>query len=728
MNQRTILRIAAPVPIRKLFDYLSLPNQTPPPIGSRVKISFGNRSLIGVVLDHPETSNYPIEKLRPIEEILDHIPLLPEKTLSLLKWASEYYHYPLGEAIAQALPKFLRIGKALQSYQEHHWTLTPEGHAALINPKTEQRAPTRFALLSLLSNGSTSEENLLASNIKRTTLRDSEKKAFIKRAPKQSKENNTLLLEAPLPLSKEQQKALSNIQLESYHCTLLEGVTGSGKTEIYLRLAEQWLKQRKQVLILVPEIGLTPQTLKRFQSRFRCTIAHLHSGLSDGERAKHWLQCSDAQAQILIGTRSSVFTPMPNLGGIIIDEEHDNSYKQQDSFRYSARDLAIYRAQQENTPIILGSATPSIETLFSAETGRFQLQQLLQRPNGSSPPQLELINLNHSPVAEGISSPLTKSISQTLSANQQVLLFINRRGYAPAIRCDDCGWIAECQHCSAKMTLHNRPRHLQCHHCENRQPLPKQCPSCNSKKITPIGQGTEKQEEQLEKLFPNVPVIRIDRDSTARKGSMAQLCKQINQGDPCIIIGTQMLAKGHHFPKVTLVGILDIDSSLFSGDFRAAERSGQLITQVQGRSGRSELPGRVILQTNFPEHPFIRCLQEKNYRALCELVNKERQLASMPPYSYIASIRCSATSPQPAQTLLAAARHNIQILPDITLMGPWPCLMEKRQGRFRFEIVIKSISRASLHQQLFLIEQFFEQQKYSRDVRWHIDVDPQDMS
>ncbi len=726
-----ILRIAIPTPLRRLFDYLSIPNQALPSVGSRVRVKFGPRTLIGMVIAHSQDSDIPADKLRSIEECLDNSSLLPPENLQFLQWASNYYHFPLGEALAQALPKFLRSGKQLENYQEKLWKLSKQGEEQLKDPKTQKRAPSRFELLQFIAQDNLSESKISSSHIKRSTFRAAVSQGFIEEAtePKtESTNHHPLLKQAQLTLTEEQQQARDHIQLKGFQVSLLEGVTGSGKTEIYLQLVEQALKEGKQALILVPEIGLTPQTVKRFDRRFHTEIAQLHSGLADGERARHWLQCSHGQARILIGTRSAIFTPLPNLGIIIIDEEHDSSYKQQDTFRYSARDLAIYLGQQKNIPVILGSATPSMESLQGATEGRYQHLQLQQRPSGAEPPPLEIVDLNQHPNQQGLSQKLQQEITHTLGRGEQVLLFINRRGYAPALRCNHCGWISECSHCSAKLTLHKQARKLQCHHCDLQRPIPQQCENCHSRDLQPLGQGTERQEERLQHLYPETPVYRVDRDSTSRKHAMAELYERVNTGEPCILLGTQMLAKGHHFPKVTLVGILDIDSSLFAGDFRAAERLGQLVTQVHGRAGRGELPGRVLMQTHYPDHPIVKCLQTENYQALCSLLREERYTAAMPPFSSLAAIRASATQATLPGNTLQALRQQLPHQSEVTLFGPWPCLMEKRQGRYRWEILLKSPSRQALHQQLFYAEQFFEQHKVSRDLRWHIDVDPQDMS
>lgn len=514
---------------------------------------------------------------------------------------------------------------------------------------------------------------------------------------------------------------------------LLHGVTGSGKTEVYLQLIREALEAGKQALILIPEINLGPQTLARFEQRFNARIALLHSAVNDRERLDAWLAARDGEADIIIGTRSALFTPMKNPGLIIIDEEHDGSYKQQEGLRYHARDLALVRARQENIPIVLGSATPSLESLHNAYTGRYGLLRLNHRAGGAQAPRFLRLDVKSRPLDSGISGPMQQAIGQTLAAGQQVLVFLNRRGFAPTLLCHDCGWMSECPRCDARMTVHQRSGELRCHHCGYDERVPRQCPQCNKVDLRPVGAGTERAEERLSILFPDYPVLRVDRDSTSRKDAMNQLFATIQRGQPCILVGTQMLAKGHHFPRVTLVAILDADGGLFSGDFRASERMAQLIVQVAGRAGRAEEPGRVIIQTHLADHPLLVQLTEQGYFAFAEQALSERRAAGLPPFAHLALLRAEAHKPGQAEGFLdeacaaaeqLLAEHNLH---GIELLGPVPAPMERRAGRYRAQLLLQANARAPLHRLINAWLLLLEHMPSGRQVRWSLDVDPVDL-
>ena len=479
-------------------------------------------------------------------------------------------------------------------------------------------------------------------------------------------------------------------------------------------------------MVLIPEIGLTPQTLSRFQNRFNCPIVTLHSGLTDRERLLAWQHAQSGEAGIILGTRSAIFTAIANLGLIIIDEEHDSSFKQQDGFRYSARDIGIKRAADEQCPIVLGSATPSLETLNNALQGRYRHLQLKQRATGASAPTFELLDIRHAPMEDGFSPALISAIGNEIKRGNQVLVFINRRGFSPMLMCHDCGYVAQCHHCDARMTVHFQQRMLRCHHCGAQAPLPHHCPECNSTQLDFRGSGTERSEQALKRLFPSTDIKRIDRDTTSRKQAMQQMVAEVHEGQPCILVGTQMLAKGHHFPDVTLVAVLDADGGLFSADFRGPEKMGQLLVQVAGRAGREAKAGKVIIQTHQPEHPLITSLVNDSYHQYARAILSERQASGLPPFGHLALLRAEASNLEQAEALLqnlrdAAPPNSCQIF------GPLPAPMTRKAGRFRAQLLVRSDQRKPLHQTLQQLCSLAEQHPLGNKVRWSIDVDPGDM-
>jgi primosomal protein N' (replication factor Y) len=516
---------------------------------------------------------------------------------------------------------------------------------------------------------------------------------------------------------------------------LVDGVTGSGKTEVYLSIIDEVLARGEQALVLVPEIGLTPQLVSRFEERFqqrlKNPIALLHSGLSDSERLNAWLMAKKGDASIDIGTRSAIFTPLLKPGVIILDEEHDPSYKQQDGFRYSARDVAVKRAQLESLPVVLGSATPSLESLENARQQRYQHLLLPERAGNANHPDVSVIDVRKQPMIDGLSSLLINAMKRHFQKGGQVLLFLNRRGYAPVLLCHDCGWVSKCKRCDAHMTLYHErgQRRLRCHHCGSERPADHQCPDCESSELHPVGSGTERLEETLTHQFPDIGITRIDRDTTRRKGAMQSLLDSVHEGTSRILVGTQMLAKGHHFPDVTLVGIVDIDQGLFSADFRATERMAQLIVQVSGRAGRAEKAGQVLIQTHHPDHPLLKVLLDEGYASFANAALDERRLAQLPPYRYFALLRAEATDGRLPMQFLQQARGLAEAFAgkDVQLLGPVPAPMEKRAGRIRAQLLLQSASRSALHNLLtpWLLQ--LESSKSGRKVRWSIDVDPQEM-
>ena len=732
-----ILRVALPTPLYKLFDY-RMPKQvnSEPLPGCRVLVPFANRQLIGILIELRQDSDIPEAKLKSALDIIDQHPVLDDVQFYLAHWASQYYLYPIGEALIQALPSLLRKGEPAEFAHSTLWRATAGAKLDSLS-KTAVRQRQVLALLLRNPEGISTDlmrvEALPVGLLK--TLSDKGLAESFSHQPTpihaNDVETGNLLREAPLTLNDEQQKAVQWIQkTEGFHTLLLEGVTGSGKTEVYLQAIQEVLSQGKQALVLVPEIGLTPQTLDRFKRRFQVPIVALHSGLNDRQRLDAWLMGRQGSARILIGTRSAIYTPMRNPGIIIIDEEHDLSFKQQDGFRYSARDLAVLRARQENIPLLLGSATPSLESLHNARSGRYQHLALTQRAGQAQPPTFELLDIKGETLQSGISQSLLSHIAMHLENQTQVLIFLNRRGFSPSLICHQCGAVNECTRCDARMTLHRSPPHMHCHHCDRQTPIPKACHQCGSEDLRPSGAGTERTEDFLAHHFSDTPILRIDRDSTARKDAMKKLMDQIHTGKPCIMIGTQMLAKGHHFPKVTLVAVLDADSGLFSADFRGMEKTAQLILQVAGRAGRADHPGQVLLQTRHPDHPMLHALIKQGYSAFADSELQMRSAAHLPPYSAHALIRAEATQSGRAETFLMDIRQQmeLQILPSpgSHWSGPFPSQMEKRAGMYRAQLLLYSRERKDLHRLLTQVLGFLTQHSGRNRVRWSIDVDPLD--
>ena len=728
-----ILQVAIPSPLLQTFDYL------PPTgcsiaeisLGTRVRVSFGRSQKIGLIVGLANSSSIDHSRLKPVIELLDSRAILSPEIQSLTQWASRYYHHPIGEVISAALPTLLRQGEPAKISGEKVWSLNPAGAAT--DPQQLKRAPRQCALLQLLQQ---SEKALNASELDqqfshwRPLMRQLYDKGWITIEEQTAPPTTADEAHHAPTLNAAQEAARSAIHhaLGSFQPLLLDGVTGSGKTEVYFSAVNQVLHAGQQALILVPEIGLTPQLLKRFQQRFARPIALLHSGLSDKARLNSWLQAKAGTAPIVIGTRSAVFTPMKNLGIIIIDEEHDLSFKQQDGFRYHARDVAIRRAQQAEIPVVLGSATPSLESLHNARQGRFQHLSLPERAGSAAHPKIQLLDMCQQKLTAGFSSMMLQAIQHHLERGQQVLLFLNRRGYAPAVICHDCGWLASCLRCDAHMILHKSRHLLRCHHCDSQRRIDSQCPTCGSVDLRPLGQGTERAAEALTERFPNHEIIRIDRDSTRRKGALQALLQRVQEGRGQILLGTQMLAKGHHLPNVTLVGILDADQGLFGLDFRASERMGQLIIQVAGRAGRGDARGEVLIQTHHPTHPLLNAIIDHNYSRFANDLLIERSQALLPPYHYIALLRAEASGREmPSEFLRAAHNVGLQLPNPATLLGPIPAAMEKRAGRYRAQLLIQASDRPQLHNFLRQWLPQLSQLPEVKKVRWSIDVDAMEL-
>jgi primosomal protein N' (replication factor Y) len=650
----SIIEVAIPVPLHKSFDYLCEESVA---VGARVKVLFGRKKVVGIVLSHKDKSDF--DKLKSVDEVLDDEPLLSKNILDFLFWSANYYHHPIGEVLTSAIPKNLRLGKPAEIKKKRSF------------------------------------ENEISS--------------------------------ADFETTSEQRNAIETILAvkDSFNGFLLHGVTGSGKTEVYLQISEALLKQGKQVLVLVPEIGLTPQMIARFEQRIDGQVVAIHSQLNETQKTDAYLMAKNGEASVVLGTRSAIFAPMPNLGLVIVDEEHDGSFKQQSSFRYSARDLSFIRAKLASVPLILGTATPSLETLKNVVDKKLTRLVLSTRPGETVMPEVSLIDMR-AQSAEALSLPLIDKMKRHLNNNNQVMLFINRRGYAPVFYCTECDWKAQCDHCDSQMVYHRHINRLKCHHCGVEKMPESSCPSCKQSTLKVLGYGTERLEENLESHFPDTPIIRIDRDTTRRKKAFAQHLEQINSGDSCIIVGTQMLAKGHDFSQLAFVGILDVDIGLLSLDFRATENLAQLLIQVSGRAGRSEHKGEVAIQTHYPNHPIFEYVRQANYTKYASTLLKERQQTLLPPFSHQAMICANAKHKTQAETFLNKVAQLLRSidLPTVEIWGPVPGVIEKKADYYYFNLYLQSVERRALHRMLNTMFEHVDNIKASGSVRWFLDVDP----
>lgn len=746
----TYIRIALPLPMRRSFDYTLVAEgqqhnphsgDSVPAVGARVLVPFGSRQLVGFVVANNVQPEVAADQLRPITQVTDSQPLWPPSLWQLLLWGARYYHHPLGEVLHHAAPVALKSGEPPSYTQVRCYELTAAGRAVDIN--SIKRAAQQQRVLAALQQGPLSAAACKAAELSPSALKALQEKEWIRSSeitpaaePWQGE-----LREAPHQLNQQQAIAVAAIQSklaavagQAPPVWLLEGVTGSGKTEVYLQVMAQVLAAGQQVLVLVPEIGLTPQTVARFRDRFHAPVVVLHSGLSDQERLQGWLQARDGHAAIVLGTRSAIFTPLKNPGLLIIDEEHDASFKQQEGFRYNARDLAVKRAQLEGFSVVLGSATPSLETLANATNKRYGWLQLQNRAGAAQPVKSGIIDLKSQRLHNGLSDQLLAVMEKHLQAGNQVLLFLNRRGYASALLCHECGWVCECSRCQANMTVHQQSFTLQCHHCGAQQRLPRQCGHCGSTQLITRGLGTEQLEEAIAARFPQYPAVRIDRDSTRRKGSLEGFLAGVERGDYRILMGTQMLAKGHHFPNVTLVALLDVDGALFSADFRAPERLAQLYVQVAGRAGRASKKGTVLLQTHQPEHPLIQELIHNGYQHFAATALQEREQALLPPYAAMALFRAEATEKAAAEALLQAIQKVLASYQQqhddyhVAMIGPMSAPLPRRAGRFRYQLLLHAAQRAPLHQLLLQCLIQLENLPEGRKARWSLDIDPQDFT
>ena len=731
-NDPGVWCVALPVPLPRLFDYRPVAGHeaTAADMGRRVRVPFANRELIGVVAgigtaggDAGATESVPLKQAL---DVLDEAPLFAGELLDSLRWLARYTHAPLGEVLATALPAPLRHGEPLADTHAWAWQLTEAGQTGRERLRAGSR-PRRLA--ELLQAGPRDEDGLDdALEGWRIAARALAKRDLAVRIAVPA----SMLAPAPQPgptLNDEQQVAVDAIigAGDRFAALLLDGVTGSGKTEVYLRAIADCLARGRQALVLVPEIGLTPQTLARFRARLGVPVHALHSGLGDSERARTWAAAARGEARVIVGTRSAVFLPLPDAGLIVIDEEHDGSFKQLDGIRYHARDFALVRAKALGVPVVLGSATPSLESLKNAQAERYLHLRLRERAGVAVPPRVRVLDVRKRPLEAGLSPELLTAIGKALDADGQVLVFKNRRGYAPVLLCHDCGWSAQCNRCDAPMTVHAGGRRLQCHHCGARRPAPNACPDCGGLALQSQGAGTERIEEALIARFPDVPVLRIDRGTTTRRDALEQHLAAFGTA-PGILVGTQMLAKGHDLPNLTLVAVVGIDEGLFSADFRAPEKLAQLLVQVAGRAGRADKPGEVLLQTHHPGHPLLATLLAGGYGAFAQEELVQREDAGFPPFAHLALLRAEAKQAEVATAFLQMARLALRdASADLEINGPLPAPMPRRAGYQRAQLVLSSPDRRGLHGALDAALPAIHASPESRKVRWSLDVDPLDL-
>jgi len=721
-----IVRVAVPVPLLQLFDYLPPPGVAAQAIlpGTRVTVPFGRGARVGIVIGTQADSSIDVARLKAIGNVLDDVPLISPELLGTLQWLARYYLHPLGEVLETALPAGLRKARVPP----------PEGQPGLalsVRPEaTAARAGSASAaLLAALAGGPLT---LVALDARvpgwRGAAANLRRRGLLRPVRLQSSEPSRVRVEPP-PLTQEQQLAIAAIGAQSgtFAPFLLDGITGSGKTEVYLALSEQALARGQQVLMLVPEIGLTPQLLRRFRERLCAPVHVLHSGLADGERMRGWLAAARGEPCVVLGTRSAVFAPLPRAGLIVVDEEHDASYKQQDGLRYSARDAALVRGKALAVPVVLGSATPSLESLANVDAGRYTRLHLGSRPGAARMPRFHLVDLRGRRLRDGLSPELIEAVRACVERGEQALLFRNRRGYAPVLMCHACGWHAACERCDKPLTWHRGDARLRCHHCGAEQRLPPHCPQCSNAALAPQGLGTERMEQALAELFPRVPVIRIDRETTRRRDSMQELLGRLAPDQPGILIGTQMLAKGHDLPNLTLVGLVGVDEGLFSVDFRASERLAQLIVQVAGRAGRAHKPGDVWLQTHQPGHPLLRELLRHGYAHVARSLLEERRAATLPPFGHLALLRAEAPALPHVDEFLAAAVRLAGQPSQPSILGPMPAPMPRRAGLHRGQLLLSADERAALHAFLPAWVERLREMPQARRVRWSLDVDPLDL-
>ncbi len=737
----TIFSIALDVPLNRLFDYFS--GGFVAQVGNRVVVPFAGRNLIGVIVAIGNQSEFPIEKLKPVSHVFDEV-IVDSSSFKLLNFCADYYHYPLGQALISTLPLRLRQIKPAVSRKMFAYRLTANADISLASTK---KVVMQRILTALQSKEEVTEAELaLISATWRKAITDLKALNLVTAY-------EVIAVKASLPasatepnLNDEQKKAIECVLALTHNFKpwLLYGVTGSGKTEVYIQILQHILSQKNaqgmgaQVLVLVPEINLTPQLEARFRSRLsQFPLVTLHSNLSEGERLQNWLAASSGAAKIVIGTRLSVFTPMPQLKMIVMDEEHDGSYKQQDGMRYHARDVAMMRAKQLNIPIILGSATPSLETWFNAKAVPDLTQKNGQKPQyglltmtkraveNAALPEIYCIDIAKSPTENGLSPLLIKALQERINKGEQSLLFINRRGYAPVLHCNACQWVAPCTRCSARLVVHLSQKRLKCHHCGHEQKIPLQCPSCGNADMRPVGQATQRLEQTLQTLLPNARIARVDRDSMRNKNALTDLLTQVHNQEIDILVGTQMLAKGHDFPNLTLVGVIDTDSALYSPDFRASERLFAQLMQVAGRAGRADKAGQVLIQTAFPQHALFHALRAQDYASYADELLQERRVMQFPPTRFFALLRAEANDFSLVHQFLNQAVNLARGLKsEVMIYDPLRPQMERLKSMERAQVLLQANTRAALQRLLKVWMPQLRALPIATKVRWSLDIDP----
>lgn len=724
-------RIAVNVPLSD--GLLTYSHSEPLPLGTRVLVPFRNKTVVGVVWETDIAPDMDAARILSVQTAFMEEKPLPQSWRDLLAFTSRYYHYPMGQAVFAALPQGLKETRAVEMPQPPlFYALNEAGRAQMPPPA---RFNKKAALWDALLSGGMTMAALKQVNAQAAKLiEDWAEQGWIETteaAKPVLRSCNGQASHSEFVLNADQQKASDEIQTAfgKFQPFLLYGITGSGKTEVYFDAMAKVLAQGRQVLFLLPEINLTPQLLKRVENRFAdVPTAVLHSQMAAGRRTQDYLRAMLGQAKLVIGTRLAVFTPLPDVGLIVVDEEHDGSFKQDNELRYHARDLAVWRAKQSGCPVVLGSATPSLESWHKAQSGAYRLLQLTERAHTAAQlPQVEILNVGRLKLDNGFSPQALQLLKQNFEAGGMSLVYLNRRGFAPALFCGDCGHTFGCPNCSAKMVLHQRARQLRCHHCDHREPIPFKCPDCGNQDLTAVGHGTQRVEETLRAFLPKAAVVRVDRDSTVHKNDWADLYRRIADNEIDILVGTQMLAKGHDFARLNLVIVLNADGSLYSADFRAPERLFAELMQVSGRAGRADKPGKVLIQTQLPEHPVFAAVKAQDYAVFAENELNERQMFAMPPFGFQTAVRADAPRVADAMEFLNAAKETLApLLPEsVSQFGAAPMLMVRLAERERAQVFLESTSRQDLHRAVSLWVQVLQQNRDGK-IRWSVDVDVQE--
>ena len=728
----TIARVALDIPLSTLFDY-TVSEGMQAGVGQRVVVPFGKRQRVGVVMAYATAPTLDRDRIKPVTRVLEDTAPLSAELLHLLSFCSDYYRYPIGQTVLSALPARLRSDEPIVVKPVLSYRLSASGVALNLAEFPKRKVVQRLILEKLAETACTLAELKAVAVTAGAALKTLIAEGWVESValPSSSlavpQNGRTHVFDNAHTLTSEQQAAVDEItQTGGYGCFLLHGITGSGKTEVYVHLMHATLQKDGQVLLLVPEINLTPQLEQYFRNRFPdVDIISLHSGLGDAARLANWQQAQSGRARIVLGTRLSVFAELPGLGLIIVDEEHDSSFKQQDGLRYSARDVAIFRASQRGVPIVLGSATPSLESYHNAQSGRYKMLALTQRASAAAQlPEVRCININQTAMHQGISENLLREIALRIARREQSLLFINRRGYAPVLMCGGCGWLSDCKHCAGKMVLHLNDQRLRCHHCGYQLRVPKHCPDCGNADLHPVGSGTQRVEAILQERFPDARILRVDRDSTRNKRAWQTMRAQIHANEVDILIGTQMLAKGHDFPELTLVGVLNPDSALYSSDFRAAEKLYAQLVQVSGRAGRADKAGSVIIQTAFPDHPLYRALQTHDFTGFASAQLSERQMAGFPPFVYQAMLRAEGKTESEVYAYLNQARAAAVALQcDVEVLGVVPAALARRANHLRAQLLIQAGTRRALQHFLRAWQPDLDALAQTK-LRCSLDIDP----